>query len=673
MNVIKYLFKALLVYILLSKLIVCVSIMNKSEDTSTYSNYNQIRQSHMTLNLVIDFSKKLIFGIVTIRFNVIEDNTDKIILDVNNLIINSVHIGNTGPILQFTYDNTYNPDLGSGLVISLDRMYMSNESLSLIISYSTTDKGEAIQFMDPEITSDPSRGNPFMFTQSEMIAGRSMIPCQDTPLIKVKVDAYITAPSNLEVMFGGRKIKKTNNENGTSTHYFIQDIPIPSYLISIACGEIVGKEILYEFDSNITIKIWAEPVNIQCAYETFKTDLPLYLKAAIEYMFSYEWKSYDILILPKSFPYGGMENPNMTFATPSILNCKLNDKGEYIVDKSQVFIAAHELAHSWTGNLVTNANWDNFWLNEGFAVFFERKIIEKVYGIDMRLLESELNYPNLIDDVNVFIKKGWKDLTKLKIILKKRCPDGSYGRIPYEKGFGLLNYLERVVLNDESAFQRILQGYIYNNRYKTVVYTDFTEHFYREIDIIYKDDQKRLSQIKENINFEDWISEEGEPRIITNDYSNKLSVDYKAEYEYYLKEGQFEPEFKTKFLNWNSLQKEGFLLLIKDSNDKKTSSYDLITYLRNELDLKNDSLYNLQIRFRWLQIELKNKMNKEIKKYLSSFLSSTGKQFYVRNLYDSWMTIDKNEAYEDFVINRSNYHPMVVTSIQKDFDLIKNE
>lgn len=656
----------------LFSLIFLVLFLNKctssSLDPSTYANNDEIKQTHIKLDLLIDFNRKILDGTVTISLTVLKNDVNKVILDINSLDIHSILKGDTR--LKYSFDDLYSNTLGKGLIIYLDRKYKEKENVTITISYSTTSNGDAVQFLDPELTSDPSRNIPFMFTQCESISTRSLVPIQDTPSYKITVEAILTANKGFEVLFGGIKTKVVLNENDTKSHYFIQNVPIPPYLIAITAGDIVGKSIPFD-NSDVTLKIWSEPSVIDCAFETFKYDLPIYVKHASEYMFSYEWGNYDMIVLPKSFPFGGMENPNLTFATPALLHCYKNEKGEVQVDRSQVFVAAHELAHSWTGNLVTNANWNNFWLNEGFTVFFERKINQIKNGNDIRLLESELAYPDMLDNVDDLISKGLKDLTKLKLNLGKRNPNYSFSSIPYEKGYSILYYLEQKVIEDESIFRDILVSYIKKFQYKSVVYSDFTNHFYSKIEEIYKNDQTRLSQIKEKLKFDDWLNEEGKPILIQNDYSSEASNDYKSEFNSFIKNGMFDNDLKEKFKNWNSLQKEGFLLLIKNSDNPLTISKDLIEYLRNDLDLKNENLYNMQIRFRWIQIELKNKKNTEIKSYLNTFLSKIGRQYFVRSIYNQWMRIDKNEAYNDFLINKKGYHPMVVNNIQGDFDDLK--
>lgn len=645
------------------------AIRSSSLDSSTYANNDEIKQKHIKLNLLIDFTNKILIGDVTISFFVLINNVNKVILDINELDIFSIKKGNLN--LKFSYDNTHSETLGQGLIIDLDRSYNQNEIINICISYSTTSHGDAVQFLDPELTSDPSRNMPFMLTQCESILARSLLPCQDTPSYKITVEAILTAQKDFEVLFGGKKIKKIFNENNTISHHFIQDIPIPTYLIAIASGEIVGKSIQFDYNPNISIKIWAEPSVIDCAYLTFKDDLPLYIENASKYLFDYEWGAYDIIILPKSFPFGGMENPNLTFATPALIHCYIDDKGQLVADKTQVFVAAHELAHSWTGNLVTNINWNNFWLNEGFTVFFERKIIELTNGFNARLLGSELSYPDMIDDINLFISNDQTDLTKLRLDLEKRNPDDSFSSIPYEKGYALLHYLEQSVIEDEEIFQRIFKSYILKFKNKSVVYNDFISVFNSEIENIYKERPSKLEEIKGKLKFEEWLSEEGVPMLIVNDYSNSESDDFKLEFKYLIKNQTFSDDIKNKFLKWSSLQQEGFILLIKNSEEAITTNKNIVIYLRDELNLKSNLIYNMQIRFRWIQIEFKANTYKEVISEISTFLSQIGRQYFVRTIYNSWMRIDKDEAYKGFLNNKKGYHPMVVTNIQNDFDRIK--
>lgn len=644
-----------------------LTVKSYEKDPSTYSNYEEIQQTSVFLNLYINFQQKILSGSVTITFTVIKNNVNKLILDVNSLSIKSITKGLT--ILKFSFDDTYSDSLGQGLVIILDRTYKQNEKLSIVITYSTTEKGDAVQFLSPEMTSDPTKGKPFMFTQCESVSTRSLVPIQDTPANKITVQATLTASSEFEVLFGGIKTNKVDLPNGLSVHYFTQNIPIPPYLIAITAGEIVGRDIINPYNS-IKIRVWSEPINIDCTHLTFNDPLPLYVKAASEYMFDYEWGSYELVILPKSFPFGGMENPNLTFSSPSLIHCFKNERGELVADKGQVFIAAHELAHSWTGNLVTNSNWNHFWLNEGFTVFFERKLIELTEGYEARLLGAELVYPSLLDDIRMFILRGNKDLTRLLVDIQKRNPEEIMSKVPYDKGYALLHYLEQSVIKDEKIFQRIFRSYIVKYKYKSVVTSDFIDVFNSEIEEIFKSDQERLKEIKSKLSFNEWVLEEGEPVLIQNDYSNSLSSDCKVEFKYFLQYGKFSSSFESKFNQWTSLQKESFLLLIRDSTDSKTSTPYLVNYLRNTLNIKNEDKYAINIRFRWLQIELKNGKNYEVAEYLSKFLGSIGRSYFVRNIYDLWMRIDKNQAYNDFLINKTGYHPSVVSGIQHDFDLV---
>ncbi len=226
---------------------------------------------------------------------------------------------------------------------------------------------------------------PLMYTQGEAILIRTLIPCQDTPSAKVKINAAIQVPKPLVGLYSGIRIGSTSEDDNTTTYYYEQKIPVATYLIAVAVGAFEGKRL----NSRTTVYAEKEIVD-KSAWEFDETEK--FIEAAEGYITPYEWMEYNILVLPPGFPYGGMENPTLTFVTPALI----------AGDRSLANVIAHEISHSWTGNLVTNRNWRSFWLNEGFTVFLERKIGQLVYGNEMRKLAANVGYNDLVTDIKKF-------------------------------------------------------------------------------------------------------------------------------------------------------------------------------------------------------------------------------------------------------------------------------
>jgi leukotriene-A4 hydrolase len=219
----------------------------------------------------------------------------------------------------------------------------------------------------------------------------------------------------------------TKNKDGTTTFSFHQDIKIPSYLLALAVGNLATAP------AGPRATIIAEPgADYLDKYAKELYNVSGLLDMTEEYLTPYIWGNYAILVLPPSFPYGGMENPLLTFASPTII----------VGDGSQVYVATHEIAHSWTGNDVTCKDWSNMWLNEGFTVFEERKVSERVHGTEFARIEAQLGNVSLWDDMNGFGLSN--NFSSLYPILTESSPDDSFSEVPYEKGFQFLTYLESI-------------------------------------------------------------------------------------------------------------------------------------------------------------------------------------------------------------------------------------
>lgn len=356
----------------------------------------------------------------------------------------------------------------------------------------------AVQWLLPEMTA--GKKYPYLFTQCQAIHARTLLPCHDSPSVKVTYSATVSVPAPLTALMSAIGIGKVTNADRT-IYSFKQEIPIPCYLFALAVGNLEGRKI------GKRSTVWSEPEVVQAAQDEFSSVVDSYIDAAEALVLPYLWKIYDVLVLPFSFPYGGMENPCLTFVTPALL----------AGDKSMTDVVAHEIAHSWTGNLVSAATWNDFWLNEGFTVFFERKILAIANKTeDGRHLDSLIGLSELKEDSQEFISKGESHLTALVPDLKETHPDDSFSRIPYELGHTFLYYLENEIVKSKEEFELFFSVYIRKFAFKSVDSLQFKEFFMEYFK------QKLPASILSQIEWDKWYyGTTGEPPFIPA-YSQKL-------------------------------------------------------------------------------------------------------------------------------------------------------
>lgn len=322
---------------------------------------------------------------------------------------------------EFDYTvRTPNANLGDELHIYFTAPVMKNKFQDIVIEYHTTSKQKAVSWLEPQQTT--GKRFPFMFTQCEAIYCRSIVPIQDSPSVKFTYDLHIKTPRAIVAKASGNRTREAFTEEWRETYYTMR-IPVQSYLIAIAAGIIDEAQI----GMNTGIYVLAEPEMIEKSMKELE-ELPKAMEVANSFLPRYEWGDYKIIVLPPSFPVGGMENPLLTFASPSII----------VGDKSSVNVANHELAHSWTGNLVTNINWNNFWLNEGFTVFLERRITRKLFTDTAK---GTLNYKVAATIGNSSLMTAMQgygmshQFSSLYPDAGIKNPDDAFSEVPYEKGF----------------------------------------------------------------------------------------------------------------------------------------------------------------------------------------------------------------------------------------------
>ena len=389
-------------------------------DEHSLARPDEVRVKHMRLNLEVDFENRVLHGTNGLLFDALEA-PGELVLDTHALKIDKV-LSWKGQAREWALAEPQGR-LGRQLTVQLLK-----GDMEVTVHYRTTPEGEALQFLEPAMTGGD---HPYLFTQGQAILTRSWMPCQDSPGVRVTFDAYVIAPKPLTVLMSAGKRhapKDLRHDDGVDdtkrVFSFYMEQAIPTYLIAMAIGEIDERAISQR------CSIFASPALVEAAAAEF-VDVEHMVQAAEGLFGAYRWGRYDILILPPAFPYGGMENPTLTFLTPTVI----------AGDRSLVSIVAHELAHSWSGNLVTNATWRDFWLNEGFTTYFERRIMEALYGADRANMEMLLDWNSLHASLGEL--EAYQ--TVLHVNLAGRHPDDGFSGVPYNKGALFLHRLEEVV------------------------------------------------------------------------------------------------------------------------------------------------------------------------------------------------------------------------------------
>ena len=423
-------------------------------DVHSYANVDEVRVTHLELDMTVLFDETQLRAAAMLSFDRLQDDADTLVLDTRDLHITAVESWSAqGGFDPATYSiGSPDPVLGAPLTIVLPP-----DATRVRVTYETSPHASGLQWLDPEQTAGGE--HPFMFTQSQAIHARSWIPLQDTPGVRMTYGARVKTPDGLRaVMSAG------NDSEAPADGSYRLDMPqpIPSYLIALAVGDLVFRPL------GDRAGVYAEPSVVEAAAAEFE-DTPSMIEATEQLYGPYRWERYDLLVLPPSFPFGGMENPRLTFATPTIL----------AGDKSLVALVAHELAHSWSGNLVTNATWRDFWLNEGFTVYIERRIIEAVYGRRRAEMEAVLGVEAMRADLDRLDDPD----EILHIDLSGRDPDDGMTQVPYEKGALFLRHLESVVGRDR--FDEFLRGYFDHFAFQSITTADFeaylAEHLLAEV------------------------------------------------------------------------------------------------------------------------------------------------------------------------------------------------
>jgi aminopeptidase N len=587
-------------------------------DTHSFARPLEARVTHVALDLTVDFDARRIGGTATLDIDRKPD-AKEIVLDDAGLEIQGVTDGSKHP-LPFKV-GARDPNLGAPLTIGLQP-----DTRRLVITYRSAPDAGALLWLTPQQTA--GKKMPFLFSQGEAIENRSWIPTQDSPGVRQTWEAAIHVPAGMTVVMSAPRIEQPITQGGESVFNFRMDHSVASYMIAIGVGDLAFKSL------GPRTGVWAEPVTLDAAAREL-TDTEKMVAAAEKLYGPYRWGRYDVLVLPPSFPYGGQENPNMTFLTPTFI----------AGDKSLVSLVAHELAHSWSGNLATNAVWNDFWLNEGMTTYAEGRIVEELYGKKAAEEHAALS----IDAMNKAVAEAGGPTspdTRLHLDLKGRHPDEGLSDISYEKGAEFLRTVEAIVGRD--PFDAWLKGWFDRHAFQPVTSAMFLADIRANL-------VKGDKALEDKLMLDRWVYQPGIPSNMVRPPAGTFSEQDKAAAVF--------AKVAARPQSWGEWNTEERLRFLNRLPRKLGKGY--LDELNRGLGLNDAS--NREIRFAWLDLAVSNRYDPAVPS-LEQFLTSQGRGKFVKPLItalardSSW---GKPIAKRIYAQARPLYHPIVTRDLDK--------
>jgi len=566
----------------------------EARDIHSYAQPLVARVTHVDLDLTADFAGQKMTGTAALDIAAAPD-AKQVVLDTKGLAIKTVTDAK-GAALPFALGKA-DPILGAPLTVQLPQGN-GDGARRIVIAYDSAPGGAALQWLTPAQTA--GKKTPYLFSQGEAILNRTWIPTQDSPGIRQTWTARIVAPEGLKAVMSAEMLTPDGEPapGGGRAYRFRMDKPVASYLIAIAIGDLAFKPL------GARTGVYTEPsVLDKTAAEL--VDVEKMVEAAESLYGPYAWGRYDLLVLPPSFPFGGMENPRLTFATPTII----------AGDRSLVSLVAHELAHSWSGNLVNNATWSDFWLNEGFTVYFENRIMEKLYGPERANMLADLGWSDLQGTIKDVGGPASPD-TRLHLDLTGRDPDDGMTDIAYEKGATFLRTIEKAVGRDR--WDAYLKAYFARHAFQSQTTAGFVADLRANL---IKGDPK----LEAAIGIDRWVYEAGLPDNAVHIRSAAFpAVDALA--AAFAKGG---PAPAAQWKAWSTPERTRFIASLP-----RALSTERLGVLDKAFGLSAQG--NSEIRMVWLQLAVANHYDPAVPS-LEAFLTDQGRRKFVAPLFKDLM------------------------------------
>lgn len=584
-----------------------------NHDYHSYANADEVRVTHVSLALRVDFTAKKLLGTAVLTFDMLQEDATELWLDTRDLTILRVSNVQQDP-LAFSLAKAENI-LGQKLTIVLP----STPCRQVIIEYQTAPQAQGLQWLSPEQTA--GKVLPYLFSQSQPINARSWIPLQDTPKARITFDAHIQVPHGMRAVMSAMN---QPTQALTGEFHFTMALAIPTHLLALAVGDIAFEAI------GPRSGIYTEPSQLSAAVSEF-SDVEHMLEVAESLLGPYAWGRYDMLVLPPSFPFGGMENPCLAFLTPTLI----------AGDKSLVSTVAHELAHSWTGNLVSNATWRDLWLNEGFTTYFTNRIVEAVYGKEQAELEWVIEFTRLKEEMALLPLSQ----QTLPANFQLGDPNLAFNRFTYDKASMFVHELERRL--GRVAFDRFLINYVDHFAFQAITTETFVSYAKAKL---LQEHPDKLTEAE----LLEWIYAEGLPKAFNGPTSSSLDkVD--TALKLFL---QATPASDLETRNWRVHHWQYFLTQLPT-----VVSVDKLVDLDATFALTQSS--NAEIACDWFRLAVRNHYG-AVLPALADYLVRIGRGKFVRPLYNELKQAGyHDELHQIYTKARAGYHPSIQVQLDK--------
>ena len=594
------------------------TVATVDRDEHSYAEPEKVVIEDMALDLALDFDSRTLAGTATYTLEWKDGSATELALDTRTLTIEQVEAeaGSSWNALEFTLDDE-DPVFGSRLTVQTP-----GQPERVRVTYRTAPEASGLQWLEPSMTEGGEL--PFMFSQSQAIHARSWVPLQDTPSVRYTYSARITTSADVMVLMSADNDPDAQRDG---EYHFTMPQQIPSYLMSIAAGDLGFKPI------SERAGVWAEPAAVDAAVAEFE-DTEQMIQTAESLYGEYRWGRYDLLILPPSFPYGGMENPRLSFITPTVI----------VGDKSLVSLIAHELAHSWSGNLVTNASWKDMWLNEGFTSYVENRIVEEIYGKEFADMEWVISRRGLEQE----IESADPGLQVLAVKPDDAAdPEDTFSSVAYDKGAWFLQFLEERF--GRETLDAFLRGYFDHFAFQSMSTAQFVEYLKAEL-------VSQNPTAVSDTELEEWLYQPGIPMSAPQVLSPRLGLVDSARLAWRGSDQLPPPQLTSE---WSTQEWIHFLEGMPD-----TLSLEQMAQLDTAYMFSDTA--NGEIAMRWYPLAVRSGYAIAYPQ-MEEFLERIGRRKLVMPVYEALVQTPEGLALASEVLDRARagYHPITTASVEQ--------